>query len=40
VSLPVLAFLNRLADFLFVAARAANHAQGQAEPVWDPSRKG
>lgn len=36
VSPAVLAYLNRLADFLFVAARAANHAQGMAEPVWDP----
>lgn len=40
VSAAVLAFLNRLADFLFVAARAANHSKGVAEPVWDPGRRG
>ncbi len=40
VSPAVLAYLNRLADFLFVAARAANHAQGMAEPVWDPRGTG
>ncbi len=40
VSPAVLAYLNRLADFLFVAARAANHAQGMSEPVWDPRGTG
>jgi len=40
VSPAVLAYLNRLADFLFVAARVANHAQGVAEPVWDPKATG
>jgi cob(I)alamin adenosyltransferase len=40
VSPLVLAYLNRLADFLFVAARAANHSQGVAEPIWGPARKG
>jgi cob(I)alamin adenosyltransferase len=39
VSPAVLAYLNRLADFLFVAARAANRSKGFAEPVWDPGRK-
>lgn len=40
VSAAVLAYLNRLADFLFVAARAANRSKGVAEPVWDPGRRG
>jgi len=40
VSGAVLAYLNRLADFLFVAARVANHAQGMAEPLWDPRGTG
>ena len=30
----LLAYLNRLGDLLFVRARAANHAAGQAEPTW------
>ena len=32
----VLAYLNRLSDFLFIAARAANAAAGRAEPLWRP----
>ena len=40
VGAPVLAYLNRLADFLVVAARAANHGKGVAEPTWDPGRRG
>lgn len=32
----VLSFLNRLGDFLFVAARLANHRENTVEPVWDP----
>jgi cob(I)alamin adenosyltransferase len=28
------AYLNRLADMLFVAARYANHAAGVADTVW------
>jgi cob(I)alamin adenosyltransferase len=39
VSPTVLAYLNRLADFLFVAARAANRSKGVAEPLWDSGRK-
>jgi cob(I)alamin adenosyltransferase len=34
----VLAYLNRLSDFLFVAARLANHRARKEEPVWDPRR--
>lgn len=32
----VLVYLNRLSDWLFVAARLANHRAGQAETLWDP----
>ena len=32
----VLAYLNRLSDFLFIAARSANAAAGQDEPLWLP----
>ena len=32
----VLAHLNRLSDFLFIAARAANAAAGRDEPLWKP----
>jgi cob(I)alamin adenosyltransferase len=38
VAPEVLAYLNRLSDFLFVAARIANARAGRAEPVWDPAR--
>jgi cob(I)alamin adenosyltransferase len=34
----VLAYLNRLSDFLFVAARIANRRAGVAEICWDPQR--
>lgn len=34
----VLAYLNRLSDFLFVAARLANRRARRDEPLWDPSR--
>jgi cob(I)alamin adenosyltransferase len=32
----VLAYLNRLSDFLFIAARWANREAGQDEPLWKP----
>jgi cob(I)alamin adenosyltransferase len=34
----LLAYLNRLSDFLFVAARLANHRARRDEPIWDPGR--
>jgi cob(I)alamin adenosyltransferase len=40
VDAALLAFLNRLSDFLFVAARVANHRAGAAEIAWDPHRRG
>jgi cob(I)alamin adenosyltransferase len=38
VTPAVLAYLNRLSDFLFVAARIANHRGGRPEVLWDPGR--
>ncbi len=38
VAPEVLPYLNRLSDFLFVAARVVNARAGRAEPVWDPAR--
>jgi cob(I)alamin adenosyltransferase len=35
----VLAYLNRLSDFLFVAARVANHRAGRPEVLWDPKKQ-
>jgi cob(I)alamin adenosyltransferase len=32
----VLAYLNRLSDFLFIAARWANQDAGRDEPLWRP----
>jgi cob(I)alamin adenosyltransferase len=32
----VLAYLNRLSDFLFIAARWANRAAARDEPLWKP----
>ena len=32
----VLAYLNRLSDFLFIAARTANAEAGLDEPLWKP----
>jgi cob(I)alamin adenosyltransferase len=31
-----LVYLNRLSDLLFILARVANAADGQAEPLWRP----
>jgi cob(I)alamin adenosyltransferase len=36
VSSDVCAYLNRLADLLFVAARYANHAAGVTDVIWAP----
>jgi len=36
VAPAVLVYLNRLSDFLFVAARLANHRARRDEPLWDP----
>ena len=38
VAPEVLTYLNRLSDFLFVAARLANHRAGAAEVPWHPRR--
>ncbi|HEY6006239.1 MAG TPA: cob(I)yrinic acid a,c-diamide adenosyltransferase [Anaeromyxobacter sp.] len=38
VDAAVLVYLNRLSDFLFVAARMANHRARKEEPLWDPKR--
>ena len=37
VGTPVLRYLNRLSDFLFVAARYANH-QGAGDVLWEPGK--
>ena len=36
VRLPLLAYLNRAADLLFVLARAANHRAGIDDETWTP----
>jgi cob(I)alamin adenosyltransferase len=36
----VLAYLNRLSDFLFIAARWANKDAGADEPLWKPGASG
>ena len=40
VAQVVLAYLNRLSDFLFVAARLANHRAGRPEVQWEPGNHG
>jgi cob(I)alamin adenosyltransferase len=37
VSGPALRYINRLSDFLFVAARAVNHDQG-GDVLWVPGQ--
>lgn len=34
----IAAYVNRLSDWLFVAARRANHAAGVADIIWQPPR--
>ncbi len=36
IDAAALVYLNRLSDFLFVAARIANHRAGVPEILWDP----
>lgn len=36
----VLRYINRLSDWLFVAARYVIHLQGVYEPLWEPGGKG
>jgi cob(I)alamin adenosyltransferase len=36
INLLVLAYLNRLSDLLFIAARTANAEAGREEPLWKP----
>ena len=36
ISPPVLVYLNRLSDLLFILARAANADAGAPEPLWKP----
>jgi cob(I)alamin adenosyltransferase len=38
VNPEALAYLNRLSDFLFILARAANADAGTAEPLWKPGK--
>jgi cob(I)alamin adenosyltransferase len=40
VAPEALAYLNRLSDFLFVAARVANQRAQREETAWDPPRGG
>lgn len=40
VDARIVKYLNRLADLLFVAARAANHRAGVAETTWPPANEG
>ncbi len=39
VAPAVLVYLNRLSDFLFVAARVQAKREGAPETVWDPKRR-
>lgn len=35
----VVKFLNRLSDYLFTAARLANHLEGVEDVAWEPSKR-
>ncbi|MCP5109895.1 MAG: ATP:cob(I)alamin adenosyltransferase, partial [bacterium] len=37
LSPSIIPYMNRLSDYLFVAAREANRAAGADEIEWDPS---
>ncbi len=39
VAPTLIRYLNRLSDFLFVAARAVNRRAGVAEPIWQGARR-
>lgn len=38
VNAETVRYLNRLSDLLFILSRAANHAAGAPEPLWEPGR--
>ena len=38
VDAPVLTYLNRLSDALFVWSRWASHQQGTPETLWEPNQ--
>jgi cob(I)alamin adenosyltransferase len=38
VGTPALRYLNRLSDYLFVAARAANAQSGAGDVLWTPGQ--
>jgi cob(I)alamin adenosyltransferase len=40
VSALSIKYLNRLSDFLFIAARTLNRASGRDETLWKPGREG
>lgn len=39
VPAPILVYLNRLSDYLFVAARQENHRAGREDVPWTPAKK-